>query len=796
MYNTKIIETTGGTALDLKTDLPISVNKSIADITEPDKRNGAFSKSIQLYSTPNNNKFFEFSFNVNLEAQTFNPNLKSPVYVTVDEIEVLRGDLKLSSIELIKENDTESIVYNCEIYGDNTTLFTEISDSKLEDLDLSAYNHTYNTTNIVASWSATTGQGYVYPIIDYGYKGYGQDHYYHIEHLRPAIYAKQYVDSIFSAAGKTYTSTFLTSSFFKSLIIPHNGDELKIAQATLDTYQFYAGRLSTDTLQNFPLSYNAFYQNWKTTANILGVSGGAIQTDTKTHIPNDDSTAPFNDSGNVYSTSTGTFIPAITANYNIYTKVALKVKANAPAGTVTISNSAGFATYNVLLESSDSGTTWTPKLSKFSQNSSYSPTTSYTDLDLIAEWNNVAMTTGYHYRVITTLVASGQNGGVVFKDGANNPITTGTASLDVQQDAGAAFVVNVADPKLRDGQPLVMNDAIPRDVKQRDFLKGLINMFNLYFDVDKDNPDNYIIEERDSYISTGTNRDWTSKLATDYPFIINPMGLLDAKTYLYQYKEDKDYYNENYQAQYLEPYATKSNIITNDFLKNEKKVDVIFSATPSVDNAINDMIVPKIFSYDNTTVKPIKHNLRILQYGGLISSGTTWDLTDSSGSNYKTTYPYAGMLDSPTSPTVSLDWGVPNKIYFTLPAQQYTDNNLFNKYHYRLINEITDNDSKIVTAYFYLTPSDILTFDFTDTIFIEDAYYIVNKIMDYNPVKQGLTKVELLKLKTYTAYVPSVTYWEDTDVDGGGTSGTELSKPQGNTVEQGLNNNGENSFIL
>jgi hypothetical protein len=69
-----------------------------------------------------------------------------------------------------------------------------------------------------------------------------------------------------------------------------------------------------------------------------------------------------------------------------------------------------------------------------------------------------------------------------------------------------------------------------------------------------------------------------------------------------------------------------------------------------------------------------------------------------------------------------------------------------------MINEVTDRDSKIVTMYLYLTAIDISKFEFQNTIFIEDAYYLVNKIIDFNPLIDGLTKVELLKLKNYQAY--------------------------------------------
>jgi hypothetical protein len=46
---------------------------------------------------------------------------------------------------------------------------------------------------------------------------------------------------------------------------------------------------------------------------------------------------------------------------------------------------------------------------------------------------------------------------------------------------------------------------------------------------------------------------------------------------------------------------------------------------------------------------------------------------------------------------------------------------------------------------FLLTPLDIHQLDFRDTILIDQTYYRLNKVINYNPFKSGLTKVELFK---------------------------------------------------
>ena len=79
-----------------------------------------------------------------------------------------------------------------------------------------------------------------------------------------------------------------------------------------------------------------------------------------------------------------------------------------------------------------------------------------------------------------------------------------------------------------------------------------------------------------------------------------------------------------------------------------------------------------------------------------------------------------------------------------------TNDNLYSVYWKNFISEISDKDSRIVTATFYLTPDDIANFRFNDNIYIDDQYFKVNKIQNYNPAEEETCKVELIKTKFIT----------------------------------------------
>jgi hypothetical protein len=170
-----------------------------------------------------------------------------------------------------------------------------------------------------------------------------------------------------------------------------------------------------------------------------------------------------------------------------------------------------------------------------------------------------------------------------------------------------------------------------------------------------------------------------------------------------------------------------------------------------------DRVLPKIFTVDsNGAIQPRPSNIRILYYGGLKSTNTGWDYISTSGTTYyiaPTTYPYCGHLDDPWSPTLDLNWAVPKEVFYTIDQFAYTDNNLFNGYWQKAIKEMTDPDSYIYQGWFKLNSVDIAQLDFRDAFYIEGQLFRLNKIYDYDPTRNELTKCEFVKLKDYPAYV-------------------------------------------
>ena len=207
-------------SIDLLDNIPYSLNYAIADIREPDKRNSSYSKTIKIPGSKSNNIIFAHIFEINIQSN-FNANLKTPCSLYVDELLQMQGFLQLLKINKTDDNQIE---YEVAIKGNVGNIFTDWADLQLTDLDLSAYNHTYDKTAQKASWVATYGEGYVYPMIDYSVTNALT---FDVENFYPAIYVKQYIDSMFTKAGYTYSSAFFDSAFFKRLIINKRRNRVK-----------------------------------------------------------------------------------------------------------------------------------------------------------------------------------------------------------------------------------------------------------------------------------------------------------------------------------------------------------------------------------------------------------------------------------------------------------------------------------------------------------------------------------------------------------------------------------------
>lgn len=306
---------------------------------------------------------------------------------------------------------------------------------------------------------------------------------------------------------------------------------------------------------------------------------------------------------------------------------------------------------------------------------------------------------------------------------------------------------NPTQVQLNYGDSIVINDTIPKGIFQKDFFASIVKMFNLYVYEDKLIEKKLIIKPFIDFYD-GTQIDWTDKVDRGSVMRIKPMSEFTARYYEYKYKQDNDFYGENYRKKFNEGYGDFIYDSENEFVKEVDSTELIFAATPLFQATSTDKIYSAIYKKSNENTKEDKMDsvIRILQ-AKKITGRTTWAIQNGVGGSTLasyTSYGYAGHLDDPLNPFDDINWGAPKELYFTSSA--YTTANLFNGYWSEYIAEITDKDSKLLTCSVKLNEVDIYNLDFSKLIFIDGSLWRLNKVLDYNPMDFNTTKVELLKV--------------------------------------------------
>jgi hypothetical protein len=225
------------------------------------------------------------------------------------------------------------------------------------------------------------------------------------------------------------------------------------------------------------------------------------------------------------------------------------------------------------------------------------------------------------------------------------------------------------------------------------------------------------------------------------------MSEIKARYYQFKYKQDNDYYAENYRKKFNEGYGDYIYDTEFDFVKDTESEEVIFAGTTLYNFVGTDKIYSAIYklSSSGTTEDPMDSVIRILQ-AKKINDVLGYNI-QSNFANVGTTltsYGYAGHLDDPFEPTNDLCFGAPKEIYFT--TSTYPTTNLFNAYYSEYMAEITDKDSKLLSCNVLLNSFDIQSLDFSKLVYIDNVLYRLNIVDSYNPINYTTTKVELLKV--------------------------------------------------
>jgi len=794
-----------GQALDTYDNIDISLTYQIDDIEDITVKKSSFSKTIILPGTPINNDYFKNIFDVNIDISetSYNPKKALPVQVLIGDELIFQGNLQLLNII----TNQKQVDYEVVITGVFKNIIISFADYYLNQLNLDEYDHYRTTTNISNSWNnrinindpnnliqSQPGVGYTYPLIANGQNALTSSNgsiKFNAFDLNPAIYAKTLIDKMFEFAGYTYTSNFFNSEYFRSLVIPTETAQYSSADIDDRTVRVTwpnatpfvppSGVTQTNSMYFTPastlsgcVSLTPMLQ--KSTQYWFNLTNGSFwfpmtqETGTYNNIFMQDPSNEWGVSGNkwrykattagyyqvdlknsfymFYRHKNGNTFKYLSGSFKYKVVMWKKLAVNGVSQIITQS-----ALFDI--------TPPTAGAQGVSNGNPYTiPGSGVIPSDFLHKFNSGDVFAGKNFNLFASSVWLDAGDEIFFEfdflyptnmswqSVSDNVVVAAVSQRTMNAQVNRLIVKPAVTNNYSIGTLLNLSTMLP-NMKMRDFFINIIKMFNLMVS-DNPNIDNdLIIEPRDDYFNSKRKvRDWTLKLDYDQDIKQTPMSELDTKTYKFTYSEDDDYYNNLYKQQTGRVYGDYTVDFLNDFSTAEKKLELEFSPTPNSDNIVSPRIIPFLCDIDtNNALKPIKVKPRIL-FTKKLTTPSTYYITPNpafQGVGY-TTYMYAGMYDDPLDPTYSLEFGNSSVLYYNT-SLCCPNNNLINQFYLSTLNDITDVNSKLLEAYFHLTPSDLNRFDFRDVILLDNSYWRVNTIVDYNPnAIDKTTKVILYKL--------------------------------------------------
>lgn len=710
----QLIEANNG-FLDIKEGTAFPINISLGDVRDISKRNGSFSRTVTVVGNKNSHKLLNHYYDVNIEAGTFDINRLQKCLVEQDGVIILDNlYLQLTGVKKVQKTNSyeQEIEYEVEIKDSASDFFIKINNLELTDIDLSVFNHTYNATAVTDSFTHTYVDGYKYvmPYID-------NSNSFLLKDFKPGVYVRTYWDKIFANAGYTYDFAEANTDDiqFDKLFIPYNGDVPKPGE---DIDSWIIATTSASTL-------TAITNSFSTPIKTKFILEDDIQNINGYYNP---TTGEFTSPIEVLNPDSYVFEFDVT--YNII------LENNNPLSNLVINSSANGGSltkyYGLKLYSNDSEVLGFQAPVPIETN--ISPLSSFTVISNLTQTLTTKNSNLNVGDIIETYFSTWQDDNSSFW--ASPGLIEIPLSVDVKVEITSISVT--IKPSLETfvlNSSLTLNTFIPKKIKQSEFIKSICQMYNLLIEGDPSNTKNLIIRTRDEFYDSGVVKDWTKKLAKDQEQNLKFLPELSSKRIILSYKDDSDSPNKTYKGLINETYGQVEYVFENEYVKNVERKDLIFSPTPNTYTNFQAN-VPMLVGPSPKT------NIRILLDNGLYSC-FPYTIAETSATTISySTYPFISHFNDAENPTFDINYATCD--YYFYNPDSLTNNNLYNLHWRRTFAQI--NGGKLLTAQFYLNAVDIQTLKLNDKIRIDNSYWNINKVIDYDANANKLTTVELISI--------------------------------------------------
>ena len=697
-------------------DLPLSL--SVDDFKNIAEQVQSYSKAFNVPATKRNNRIFDHIFEVTREVESagsllFNPYKETKCVLKQDGFILFEGYLRMLDIT-DKEGETS---YNVNLYSQVIALADLLQDRTFRDLDFTELSHVYDKTNIKRSWNdlgnsitysnpSTSGfrDAYTtlrYPFVDWNHQFIiaptgstsatpGNPQLASLEQaFRPFINVKYIIDRIFEATDFTYESSFFNEDDFKKLYMDFNW-----------------GSAETPTITNVT-NYNAQWAK-----QISGVTNPSVNAGTSfTNLV-------------LFNTSNSTVPPNYDLATNIITATDDGEQYNLTGG-YKIENTSTTATQTVDCQ-------WIHNSIVVAQDT----------LTILPSSNQQFIFN------ITVILAQGDTLQAQFK--RSNPSSSSTVRMfesGITPTSNVFFNVNTLAITTD-----VLLQTLRGELGQWEFLKGLITMFNLVSLPDENNPNNIKIEPyADVFITpalTTPPLNWTEKIDVS-EMKLTPLTDLNRKTMFKFVEDEEDFAFTNYKnlvGGHL--YGSLKYDAGNEFniLDGEKEIVAEpFAATVVKPLAGNypQFITPSIYGMnEDGSTEGFENSPRIMFNNGIKPTGASYYIPPQNGlsSENQTNFLQFSHLSLIPSTSSAFDFHF-GECQLIQEVGNPTAQNLFNLYWLPYYLELYNPNTRTMTIKVNLTPADINTFKFNDSVYLKNRVFRVNKI-EYKP--NDLATVEFI----------------------------------------------------
>lgn len=692
------------TNLDLS-DPRIELNFEIQNNTKLSERSSPHSLSFSLPRTKTNEKFFAHYYNVNATNDTWSAYSETVCEVYDHGIIVLVGTLQLNQV-------TEE-AYSVNVLGTVANAFRAIRGKSFNDLFVGQIgtdlDHSLTSTNVINSWTlsnditnGSVGNGtVVYPLVDHGwypfgwylagdfpFSGLNNNWVIRPEHLKPAVRIVWLFQQIFEYAGYTINLGGGLSAKTFDTVYMFTGTEQKTVAAR-PMYGAKNGLASSITIvANTPTVSYAFKPTVET--------------------------GEFFDPDNLFQG--GIFTAPFDGIFTIVANIILRTTATTDY--------------------------------YFSVNA-ISSTETFSDQVLVPS----AAAAGYLYTaqfVFTCTQSQQVNFFLSAECGSNVTVMTHLSGF-----GSTSLSVPLYDTDNPQGAVVDMAANMP-DMTLDKWLKAIVEKWNIVLEYDKDQPTIIHADTAENYFNSGDTYDWSQKVDYSESVVVKPTTELQSKRIIFEDKEGKDHRNEWWQRNMGRVKGRYIYENDNDFAVDEETIGGTFVPlrTQQIrkDSTTEETLVPNVLvsrqwlnseeGAEQITNKPI-----LAYYNGLKNIGNGYDfLVDSTSI---TQYPLFSIYSRVpiTADTVCLNWGYDYPDDDTHPLIDGVPFNfMFRKYWASYMNEIYSDESRMMKCKVFLSAQDVRDLSFSDKVYIDESYWRVLNISNYEVSGENPCNVTLLKV--------------------------------------------------